>query len=164
MIYSAMRYKIVQSMEVSFKFISGAVLGVLSLFAPIKAIVLCALLFVAVDFVSGVLASREESRRLGRAWYFSSREAWRTVRKSGFVVLTIAMTWLVESCILDFVELHLTRLAAGVICGVEMWSFLENASVLSDARLFGWLRQYVHRRIEKEIGAYEEDGKGVAEQ
>lgn len=150
-------------MEVSFKFISGAVLGLLSLFAPIKAIVICALVFVAVDFILGVLASREESRRAGKQWYFSSQEAWRTVRKSCFVVLTIVMAWLLEICVLDFANLHLTRVAAGIICGVEMWSLLENISELSDARIFGWLRQYVHRRIETEIGPYE-DVEGAEKQ
>jgi len=53
--------------------------------------------------------------------------------------------------------LNLTRVIAGAICGVEMWSFLENASVLSDAKLFVWLRNYVRRRVEKEIGEYDKD-------
>ena len=83
------------------------------------------------------------------------------MRKTWFVLLTIVMTWLVESCVLDFMNLHLTRMVAGVICGVEMWSLLENISVLSDARIFVWLRQYVHRRIEKEIGPCDDD-KGAA--
>ena len=61
------------------------------------------------------------------------------------------MSWLIETCILDFVDSHLTRMFTGFVCGVEMWSFLENASVLSDAALFGWLRKYVHRRIRKEM-------------
>ena len=84
-------------------------------------------------------------------WYFESSEAWRTVRKAGFVVVAIGMSWLIETCILDFVDSHLTRMFTGFVCGVEMWSFLENASVLSDAALFGWLRKYVHRRIRKEM-------------
>lgn len=65
------------------------------------------------------------------------------------------MSWLIEYCILDFVTLHITRIIAGAICGVEMWSFLENASVLSDGKLFTWLRNYVQRKVEKEIGKYE---------
>ena len=52
-------------------------------------------------------------------------------------------------------ELHLTRMFAGMDCGVEMWSFLENASLISDARLFGWLRRYVRHRMKKEIERYE---------
>ena len=157
-----MQNKSVLSMEVSFKFISGAVLGLVSLFAPIKAIVICALVFIVIDFIFGVLASRAECRREGKQWYFSSQEAWRTVRKSCFVVLTISMTWLVESCVLDFVNLHLTRVVTGIICGVEMWSLLENISVLSDAKIFVWLRKYVHRRIEQSVGSTFGDDEGTA--
>ncbi len=65
--------------------------------------------------------------------------------------MAIGMMWLLESCVLDFVTLNLTKLLAGFICSVEMWSFLENASQLSDSPLFEWMRKYLHRRIEKQI-------------
>ena len=150
-----MFFKNAQSMEALFRFVNGLLLGLTALFAPIKPVILCALAFILVDFVTGVLASRCEAKKRGEKWYFSSREAWRTIRKAGFVLLTIAMSWLIEYCILDFVTLHITRIIAGAICGVEMWSFLENASVLSDGKLFTWLRNYVQRKVEKEIGKYE---------
>ena len=150
-----MSYKNARSMEALYRFINGLLLGLAALFAPIKPIILCALAFIFVDFVTGVLASRCETKKRGDKWYFSSHEAWRTIRKAGFVLLTIAMSWLIEYCILDFVTLHITRIIAGAICGVEMWSFLENASVLSDGKLFRWLRNYVRRKVEKEIGEYE---------
>lgn len=150
-----MSYKNARSMEALYRFINGLLLGFTALFAPIKPVILCALAFIFVDFVTGVLASRCEAKKSGKKWYFSSREAWRTIRKAGFVLLTIAMSWLIEYCILDFVTLHITRIIAGAICGVEMWSFLENASVLSDGKLFRWLRNYVRRKVEKEIGEYE---------
>ena len=150
-----MFYKNARSMEALYRFINGLLLGLTALFAPIKPVILCALAFILVDFVTGVLASRCEAKKRGEKWYFSSHEAWRTIRKAGFVLLTIAMSWLIEYCILDFVTLHITRIIAGAICGVEMWSFLENASVLSDGKLFKWLRNYVRRKVEKEIGEYE---------
>ena len=150
-----MSYKNARSMEALYRFINGLLLGLTALFAPIKPVILCALAFILVDFVTGVLASRCEAKKRGEKWYFSSHEAWRTIRKAGFVLLTIAMSWLIEYCILDFVTLHITRIIAGAICGVEMWSFLENASVLSDGKLFKWLRNYVRRKVEKEIGEYE---------
>ena len=128
-----------------------------ALFAPIKPLVLCALSFILIDFVTGIVASRCEAKQRGERWYFSSHEAWRTIRKAGFVLLTISMCWLIEWCILDFVTLNLTRIITGAICGVEMWSFLENASVLSDAKVFEWLRNYVKRKVEKEIGEYEDE-------
>lgn len=140
-----------------YRVVNGLILGFAALFSPIKSIVICALVFIAIDFVTGVLASRCEARQRGEKWFFSSHESWRTIRKAGFVLLTITMSWLIESCILDFITLNLTRIIAGAICGVEMWSFLENASVLSDAKIFEWLRNYVKRKVEKEIGKYEED-------
>lgn len=144
-------------MEAIYRVVNALILALAALFAPIQQVVLCALLFVAIDFVTGVIASRCTARRKGEEWYFSSHEAWRTIRKSCFVMLTIAMCWLIESCILSFMTLNLTRLVSGAICGVELWSFLENASVLSDAKLFVWLRNYVKRKVEREFGEYEKD-------
>ena len=111
-------------MEALYRYANGVLVGLASLLAPIKSVILCALLFILIDFVTGVLASRCEAKQRGEKWYFSSREAWRTIRKAGFVILTIAMSWLVESCDLDFVTLNITRIITGVICGVELWSFL----------------------------------------
>ena len=152
-----MRCKNARSMEAIYRCANGAILGLAALFAPIKPLILCALSFILIDFVTGVIASRCEAKQRGEQWYFSSHEAWRTIRKAGFVLLTISMSWLIEWCILDFMTLNLTRILTGAICGVEMWSFLENASVLSDAKLFEWLRNYVKRKVEKEIGKYEDE-------
>lgn len=138
-------------MEVLFRYISGAAAGVAALFAPIAPLVVCAVLFIAVDFLTGVAASRAEARREGRTWYFESCEARRTVLKLSFTVTAIAMAWLIDSCILDFLHLNLAKLFTGFTCGVELWSFLENASQLSEAPLFRWLKRYVHRRIRKEV-------------
>ena len=144
-------------MEAMYRVINGAMMGLVALFAPIRPLVLCALSFIIIDFITGVIASSCEAKQRGEAWYFSSHEAWRTIRKAGFVMLAIAMSWLIECCILDFMTLHLTRIVAGAICGVEMWSFLENASVLSDTKLFLWLRNYVKRKVESEIGEYDKE-------
>ena len=138
-------------MEALFRYINAAALGLAAMFAPVRPLVCCAVLFIAIDFVTGVLADRRAAQAEGRKWYFESGEAWRTVRKAGFVIIAIAMSWLLESCVLDFMDLHLTRMFTGFVCGVEMWSFLENAAQLSDAMLFGWLRCYVHRRIKNEL-------------
>ena len=152
-----MYYKNAQSVVDMYRCINGAFLGLVALFAPIKPLILCALSFILVDFVTGVLASRCEAKQRGKKWFFSSHEAWRTIRTAGFVLLTIAMAWLIEWCILDFITLNLTRILTGAICGVEMWSFLENASVLSDAKLFAWLRNFVKRKVEEEFGEYDKD-------
>ena len=130
-------------MEALYRFVSGAAAALAALFAPIGPLVITTMLFIAVDFLSGVAADRASAHRAGRPWYFESCKAWRTA---------IAMAWLIDCCVLDFMHLNLARLFAGFTCGVELWSFLENAAQLSDAPLFRWLRRFVRRRIRKEVG------------
>lgn len=139
-------------METLYRFVSGAAAGVAALFAPVGPLVACALLFIGIDFLTGVAASRAVARREGRAWFFESCEAWRTVLKMWLTLTAIAMAWLIDSCVLDFMQLNVARLFTGFTCGVELWSFLENAAQLSDAPLFRWLRRYVRRRIDREVG------------
>ena len=138
-------------MEALCRFVNGCVAGLMALFTPIVPLVWCVVGFIGFDFITGVLASRADARRAEQEWFFESREAWRTLYKSGFVVIAIGMMWILESCVLDFMTLNLTKLFAGFVCSVELWSFLENAAQLSDAPLFEWMRKYLHRRIEKQL-------------
>lgn len=131
-------------MEALFRFVSGVAAGIAALFAPIGPLAATTVVFIGVDFLSGVAADRAAALREGRAWYF--------VLKLALALTAISMAWLIDSCVLDFMRLNLARLLTGFTCGVELWSFLENAAQLSDAPLFRWLRRYVHRRIRKEAG------------
>lgn len=139
-------------MEALYKLFSGLLLSLVGFFAPATPMILCTLSCITIDFLSGVAADRAAARKEDRTWYFESAKAWRTVRKAALVVVALAMAWLIDCCILDFAELRVARLLAGFTCGVEVWSFLENAAQLSDAPVFEWLRRFVHRRIEQEVG------------
>lgn len=144
-------------MEALSKFVSGLVAGIAALFAPIQPLVVTTMLFIAVDFLSGILADRATARREGRHWYFESCKAWRTVMKAGLAITTIAMAWMLDRCVLDFMQLNLAKLFTGFTCGVELWSFLENAAQLSEAPLFRWLRRYAKRRVEKHLQIRDDD-------
>ena len=134
-------------MEALYRCVSGLAAGAAALFAPIGPMAATTAAFIGIDFLTGVAADRE-----GRAWYFESCKAWRTVLKLALALTAIAMAWLIDRCVLGFTRLDTARLFAGFICGVEMWSFLENAAQLSDAPLFRRLRRYARRRIGKEAG------------
>lgn len=144
-------------MEALYRFASGIVAGIAALFAPVSPLVVTALVFIGADFVSGVLADRAVARREGRTWYFESCKAWRTVVKTALVVTAIVMAWLLDRFVLDFMELNLARLFTGFTCGVEFWSFLENAAQLSEAPLFRWLRRYAKRRVETHLHLNDDD-------
>ncbi len=140
---------VVASMETLYRVFSGLLAALGALFAPIIPLIHCVILFVGIDFVIGVAADRARTLRNHEVWYFESRRAWRTILKAGFLMIAIAMAWLLDCCILEHLDLQLARLFAGFVCGVELWSFLENAGELSDAPLFRALRRIAHRKMTK---------------
>lgn len=119
--------------------------AVAALFAPVAPLIGCALLFIGVDFLTGVAASRAEARRQGLQWRFESSKAWRTLRKAALAVTAIAMAWLLDRYVLDNTPPQIARLFTGFTCGVELWSFLENAERISDDPLFNRLRRLLSR-------------------
>lgn len=138
------------------RYVSGGTAALASVLAPVAPLVAAAMGFIAVDFISGVMASHAAARRQGRKWYFESRQAWRTVAKLGFVAVAIVMAWIIDSCLLEFMHLEIAKLFTGFTCGVELWSFLENAAEVSHAPLFKRLGRLVHRRLEQQEGAGDE--------
>lgn len=94
-------------MEALFRFVSGVAAGIAALFAPIGPLAATTVVFIGVDFLSGVAADRAAALREGRAWYFESCKAWRTVLKLALALTAISMAWLIDSCVLDFMRLNL---------------------------------------------------------
>lgn len=139
-------------MAVLFKYISGIVAALAALLCPITPLIITATVFIAIDFVTGIYASYVAACKEGRAWRIESRKAWRTINKLCFVVTGIVMTWLIDSFVLQFMELHLANIFTGFVCGVELWSFIENAAIISQSSLFVWLGRWIKRRIGREVG------------
>ena len=139
-------------MEVLFKYFNAVIASLCGLLCPIAPLITAATLFITIDFITGVIASRTVAHREGREWWFESRKAWRTVIKAGFVAIAIVMMWVIDHHILEFMHLNIAKLFTGFVCGVEMWSFLENASSISHSPLFGWMSRWVKRRVEREVG------------
>lgn len=139
-------------MENLFKYLWGALTGIFALFVPVQGLVLCAAAFVATDFVTGVVASRCRARKAGLPWRFSSRRAWDTVLKLVFVMAGIALAWMIDSIVVTFIELHLAKIFTGFVCGVEFWSYLENASDISGQPLFRALKKLLRKRLDRVTG------------
>ncbi len=134
------------------KYISGLIAGVLSFFAPVEPLLVIALAFITVDFVTGILADRQKVRAAGCEWHFESHKAWRTVRKLSFVMAGIMLAWMLDSLLLPFVNLRLANLFTGFVCGVEFWSYLENATTLTGENRFRDAIAVLGRRISSLFG------------
>ena len=92
-------------------------MGLASFFAPVETMVLCALVFVCVDFLTGVLADRKKVKIVGGNWTFESKKAWRTVTKLSFVMAGIVLAWLIDALLLPFMELRLANIFTGFAGG-----------------------------------------------
>lgn len=138
-------------MEILFKYVSGAALAIVGALCPITPLITSAVAFITIDFLTGIIASRAEAKREGVPWRLESRKAWRTVAKAGFVAVAIVMMWIIDSTLLGFMHLHLTNIFTGFVCGVELWSFIENAARISGSSLFEWLGRWFKHRIAKEV-------------
>lgn len=138
-------------MEALCRYFNGCVAALAALFSPVVPLVWCVVGFISFDFLTGVLASRAEARREGREWWFTSAQAWHTAQKLGLTIIALCMAYLIDTEMLDFMHLNLTKLFAGFVCGVEMWSFLENACRISDAPMLDYLRRWVGAKLREEV-------------
>lgn len=138
-------------MEILFKYVSGAISALLGMLCPITPLITTSMVFIAIDFITGIIASRTEAKRDYKPWRLESRKMWRTVAKAGFVALAIVMMWVIDAVLLGFMHLNLANIFTGFVCGVELWSFVENAARISGSSLFELLSRWFKRRITKEV-------------
>ena len=123
---------------------SGILLSVLHYTHPIATLLLCVVIFIGVDFLTGCWAGLSRARRSGRRWFFSSHVAWRTIEKLFFSLGVILLSFILTRHVIGFIPHSnlLPNICTAFICGVEFWSFLENAADISEARVFVLLRRF----------------------
>ena len=132
----------------------GCIAGLLSMFADdLKPLFQTVLIFEAVDLCTGVMKSIVVARRNNRQWAFESVKAWRTIYKVVFLLVGVYLAERLDYILADERRLRLANYFTGFCCGVEFWSFLENAAVISEHPIFLWLRKYMKFRVDDEIGA-----------
>lgn len=134
------------------KYLSGLIAGVMSFFAPVEPLLIMAVAFVAVDFLTGVLADRHRAHVEGGVWRFESRKAWRTITKLSFVMAGILLAWMLDALLLPLMNLRLANLFTGFVCGVEFWSYLENATTLTGEKRFAEAIEALKKRLAPLLG------------
>ena len=131
--------------------IAGAAVG--AFFDNLLTLFLAVLFFEALDFITGCWKSAVVAHRNNERFAFESIKAWRTVYKVVFIVVgTVAFEWL-DGIFASGVRMGFANYFVGGVCGIETWSFLENAAVISDWAPFRWLSKYMKVKVEDKIGA-----------
>ncbi|MEG0899038.1 MAG: phage holin family protein [Oscillospiraceae bacterium] len=118
-------------------------------FAPLHELFIMVIVFIGVDFVTGCLASYRRMHRDGKTWYFSSFAAWRTLYKLILSILGIVLFWLFPVYIFKEVDMlqNAPNVFCGAVCGVELWSWLENAGDITGSPAFSWVRKITINKV-----------------
>lgn len=142
------------------KTLSGVFAVVLSAFVQnLLPLFVAVIVFETADFVTGVIKSAVVAKRSGGRFAFESVKAWRTIYKFVFILVGIVLAEMLDQIIAADSRLRLANYFTAFVCGVEFWSFLENAAVISDHPIFRWLRRFMKFKLEDEIGMTFEDAK-----
>ena len=142
------------------KILAGIRAGFLSVFVDnIFPLFLMVTVFEFVDFVTGVIKSGVVAKRTKKRFAFESIKAWRTIYKYVFILIGIVLAEMLDQTIANETRLRFANYFTAFCCGVEFWSFLENAAVISDHPLFRWLRRFMKFKVEDQIGMTFEDAQ-----
>ena len=127
----------------SYNLIVGAIAGIAGYFAPVQNVVLVVVMAILLDCLTGVWASAKRGKGI------KSRRLLRTFYKIGLATIVIYLLYSMDKE-MGVIELH--KIVAWVIAGFEVWSILENATKITDHRIFRLLRRFMEDRIEQNTG------------
>ena len=135
------------------KIVAGLVAGFVAAFVQnLLPLFVAVTVFEAVDFVTGCIKSGVVAHRNHEKFAFESVKAWRTIYKFVFILVGVVLAEMLDAIIAENTRLRFANYFTAFCCGVEFWSFLENAAVISDHPIFRWLRQFMKIKVEDQTG------------
>lgn len=135
------------------KILAGLVAGFMAAFVQnLLPLFVAVTVFEAVDFVTGCIKSGVVAHRNHEKFAFESVKAWRTIYKFVFILIGVVLAEMLDAIIAEDTRLRFANYFTAFCCGVEFWSFLENAAVISDHPIFRWLRQFMKIKVEDQTG------------
>ena len=143
------------------KTLAGVIAGICTMCVEnLLPLFITVIIFELMDFVTGVVKSAVVARRAGKKFAFESVKAWRTIYKFVFILVGIVLAELLDKTLAgEDVRLRLANFFTAFCCGVEFWSFLENAAVISEHPIFRWLRRFMKEKVEGELGTTFEEAQ-----
>ena len=120
--------------------------SLMAFFEPIEVLVLWMLIFIISDMITGIHASLTEGGHI------QSCKLQRTVHKFVLYAMTICLLEGMDKYILDLVRCHLANIGAAIICGIEMYSILENCYRITGNQVFKVLTTWTLKKIGDNTG------------
>lgn len=145
------------------KILAGLIAGFFAIFVDnLLPLFVTVTIFELVDFLTGCIKSGVVAKRKGEKFAFESVKAWRTIYKFVFLLIGIVLAELLDHTIANESRLRFANYFTCFACGVEFWSFLENAAIISDHPIFRWLRKFMKLKVEETTGLTIEGDKKYA--
>lgn len=142
------------------KIFVGMLAGFLSVFVQnLLPLFVTVTVFELIDFLTGCVKSYVLSKRKKERFAFESIKAWRTIYKYVFILIGIVLAEMLDRTLGFEARLRFANYFTAFCCGVEFWSFLENAAVISDHPIFRWLRKFMKFKVEDQIGMTFDEAK-----
>lgn len=126
--------------------------SLMAFFEPIEILVLWMLIFIGTDMITGIHASLTEGGHI------QSCKLQRTVHKFVLYAMTICLLEGMDKYILDLVRCHLANIGAAIICGIELWSIMENCYRITGNRVFKILISFTLKKVEENTGIEIKEG------
>ena len=122
------------------------VAGTIGFFEPLWVLMLWFLIFVACDTITGVWASIIERKII------TSNQLRKTIVKLMMYSMTIVLCHAIDTSMIVFVDIGLAKLVSAIICGIELYSILENCYRITGNKVFKTLTQFTLKKVEEKTG------------
>ena len=125
--------------------------ALMGFFEPIEILILWMLIFILSDMITGIHASLREGQRI------QSCKLQKTVHKFLLYTMTIILLEGLDKYLFDLMDLHLANIGATIICGIELYSILENCYRVTGNVVFKVLTQFTLNKIKDNTGVEIDD-------
>ena len=122
----------------------------ISYFSPVKDIVHVMLIFILVDFLSGIWASRKLGEKL------KSKKFRKTLTKFLWYTIALILSFMMEKTF-NLSWANLSAIIGGFICFIELKSIFENITVITGEPVFMRILNIIKKMGSKTIHEISED-------
>lgn len=120
--------------------------GTMAFFEPLWVLMLWFFIFVGVDMITGISASVKERQII------ESNKLRKTIYKLFMYCTVIVLVHAIDKEMISMIDLNLAKICSAIICGIELYSILENCYRITGNTVFKILTQFTLKRIEDETG------------
>ena len=125
---------------------SYSIAAMVSFFEPVGVVLLWMLIFVLADMFAGMFASLKEGRHL------ESHKMQKTIVKVITYSTSVILLHGLDTYMMTFMDCGLAKIGATIICGIELYSILENFYRATGNVVFRALTTFTLSKIKEKTG------------